>query len=268
MAGTRILLTLVTLSVVAGLTTAVAAVAADEPPPLWPDAMVVSVDCASFAAEPSVTRSVAVEPGSSIVLSLCSSPTTGYRWTEPVSSDPAIAYVGGWSYTAPESDLLGAPGAELVTIAARAPGTAVVSASYGQPWDGGDKGAWSIELTVEVSDANALVIGCDEFEATPAVSRSVDLAVGESLVVSLCSNPTTGFRWSGATSSDPAVAAVSGWKYEEPSDETGMVGVAGTEHLTLDGLAAGDAVITASYDQPWDGGDKGGWSLELSVRVD
>lgn len=268
MAGKRILGTLVAVSLAAGLSAGAAAGASDEIPAVPPGATVVSVDCATFAAEPSASTSVAVTPGSTVVLALCSNPTTGYRWSEPVSSDPAVASVGGWAYAAPESDLLGASGAELVTITAQAPGTALVSATYDQPWEGGETGAWTIELTVEVGETNALLIGCDEFEASPAVSRSVDLAVGASLVVSLCSNPTTGYRWSEASSSDPAVAAVSGWVYEEPSDETGMVGVAGTEHLTLDGLAEGDAVITASYDQPWDGGTKGSWSLELSVSVD
>ncbi len=157
-------------------------------------ATVVSVDCASFAADPAAARSVTAAPGASVVLSLCSNPTTGYRWSEPVSSDTAVASVGGWEYVAPPSDLIGASGAENVTIAANAPGTAVIAASYGQPWEGGDAGAWTIDLTIEVRQSSAIVIGCDEFAATPAVSQSVDLAVGESLTVSLCSNPTTGFR--------------------------------------------------------------------------
>ena len=231
-------------------------------------ATVVSVDCASFAADPAAARSVTAAPGASVVLSLCSNPTTGYRWSEPVSSDTAVASVGGWEYVAPPSDLIGASGAENVTIAANAPGTAVIAASYGQPWEGGDAGAWTIDLTIEVRQSSAIVIGCDEFAATPAVSQSVDLAVGESLTVSLCSNPTTGFRWSDAISSDPAVVAVSGWIYEQPSTDAGLVGAAGMEHLTIDGLAAGSATITASYDQPWDGGDEGAWSLELNVTVD
>ncbi|MFO7531689.1 MAG: hypothetical protein R6W93_04455 [Candidatus Limnocylindrales bacterium] len=60
-----------------------------------------------------------------------------------------MASVGGWACAAPERNLLGASGAELVTIAAQAPATAVVSASDDQPWEGGDKGAWSVGLTVE-----------------------------------------------------------------------------------------------------------------------
>ncbi len=124
-----------------------------------------------------------------------------------------------------------------------------------------------MELTINVRDASALLIGCEEFEAQPAAVRSVDLAAGTSLVLSLCSNPTTGFRWSEPVSSDPAVASVSGWVYEAPVTEGTMTGAAGTEHVTIAADAAGMAFITASYDQPWDGGQKGAWSLELTVNV-
>jgi hypothetical protein len=37
-----------------------------------------------------------------------------------------VASVGGWACAAPERDLLGSSGAELVTIAAQASGPAVV----------------------------------------------------------------------------------------------------------------------------------------------
>lgn len=268
MTADPILTVLVTLFLAAGPLTGSAIGATDEEPAQLTDVTVVPVDCASFAADPASARDVTVAPGATVVLSLCSNPTTGYRWSEPVSSDPAVASVGGWDYAAPGGDLLGASGVEKVSIAANAPGRAVVAASYDQPWEGGDEGAWTIELTIEVRPSSSLIIGCDEFEASPAISRSVDLAVGDSLIVSLCSNPTTGFRWSDAISSDPEVVAVSGWIYEQASMETGMVGVAGTEHLTIEGRAAGSAIITASYDQPWDGGDEGAWSLELSVAVD
>jgi hypothetical protein len=44
----------------------------------------------------------------------------------------------------------GAAGSQVLTIAADAAGTAVISTSYDQPWEGGDKGAWTLELTIDV----------------------------------------------------------------------------------------------------------------------
>jgi inhibitor of cysteine peptidase len=232
-----------------------------------PGEAIVRFECEAFAASPAAVESVDVAAGSSVVLSLCSNPSTGYRWSEPASSDPSVASVGGWIYAAPESDLLGASGNEHVTIVADAPGRAVITASYDQPWEGGAKGDWTVALTVNVHDASTLLIGCEEFEAEPAAVRSVNLTTGTSLVLGLCSNPTTGFRWSEPASSDPAVASVSGWVFEAPVVEGGMTGVAGMEYVTIAADAAGVAVITASYDQPWEDGQKGAWSLELTVNV-
>lgn len=228
----------------------------------------ITVSCQTFTNDGAVSETVTVASGTSVLLSLCSNPTTGYRWSEAVSSDPAVASVSGWVYEAPSGDRLGASGNEHLTITTSAPGSVVITASYGQPWEGGATSGWSIELTLQVSDASQLAIGCDEFQATPDMTTSVDLAAGSSLVLSLCSNPSTGFRWSDAASSDPAVASVSAWAYQELPSESGMTGVAGAEHLTVDAHATGAAVITASYDQPWEGGEKGAWSLELTVNVD
>lgn len=228
----------------------------------------ISVSCETFTNDGAVSETVTVASGTPVVLSLCSNPTTGYRWSEPVSSDPAVASVSGWVYEAPSGGRVGASGNEHLTITTSAPGSAVITASYGQPWEGGTTSDWGIEVTVQVRDANQLAIGCDEFQATPDMTTSVDLAAGSSLVLSLCSNPSTGFRWSDAASSDPAVASVSAWAYQELPSESGMTGVAGAEHLTVDAHATGAAVITASYDQPWEGGEKGAWSLELTVNVD
>lgn len=267
MARNQFMTTVATLVLATGLVAGPTAASTHEEEAGMPGETVVSIDCDAFAAGPAAVESVNVAAGSSIVLSLCSNPTTGYRWSEPVSSDPAVASVGGWIYAAPESDLLGASGNEHVTIVANAAGSAVITASYDQPWEGGAKGDWTVALTVNVRDASALLIGCEEFEAEPAAVRSVDLAAGTSLVLSLCSNPTTGYRWSEPVSSDPAVASVSGWIYEAPVTEGAMAGAAGTEHVTIAADATGTAVVTASYDQPWDGGQKGAWSLELTVNV-
>jgi inhibitor of cysteine peptidase len=261
------LMTTVTILVLAAGLVAGPAAASSHEEGMMPGESIVSFDCETLATSPAAVDSVDVAAGSSVVLSLCSNPTTGYRWSEPASSDPSVASVGGWIYAAPESDLLGASGNEHVTIVANAPGSAVITASYDQPWEGGAKGDWTVELTVNVLDASTLLVGCEEFEAEPAAVRSVDLTAGTSLVLSLCSNPTTGFRWSEPASSDPTVASVSGWIFEAPVVEDGMTGVPGTEHVTISADAAGAAVITASYDQPWDGGQKGAWSMELTVNV-
>jgi predicted secreted protein len=275
MARDTLLTTVAVLVLATGLVAGPASASSHEDPAGTPGQVVVDIDCDAFTADPAAVRSVDVAAGSSVLLSLCSNPSTGYRWSEPASSDPVVASVGGWTYAAPDNwtyaapdnELLGASGTEHVTVVANGPGSAVISASYDQPWEGGAAGDWTVSLTVNVRDESTLHIGCEEFEADATAVRSVDLAAGTSLVLSLCSNPSTGFRWSEPASSDAAVASVSGWVFEAPRPEQGLTGAAGTEHLTISAAATGTALITASYDQPWEGGQKGAWGLELSVNV-
>ncbi len=57
---------------------------------------------------------------------------------------------GEWVSVAPTEPMPGAAGSQVLTIAADSTGTAVISASYDQPWKGGEKGAWTLALTINV----------------------------------------------------------------------------------------------------------------------
>jgi predicted secreted protein len=255
-----------TLALLAALASPLAAVGGT-PGQLPVGPAIIHVSCDAFTNTPQVESSVDVAVGDTVSLSLCSDPSTGYEWTQPESSDPAVASVGEWVSTPPAEEMPGAAGLVETTVMANAAGTAVVSSSYDRSWEGGEKGTWTMTLTVNVSDAVALRIDCDAFGATPDAVASVDASVGDTLVVTLCSNPSTGFRWSDPVSSDPGVASVTGWSFAPPQAETGMVGAPGAEVLAIAANAAGSAVVSASYDQPWDGGEKGAWTLELTVTV-
>jgi hypothetical protein len=227
--------------------------------------VVISVGCDAFQAEPAQSGSVDVITGSTVVVMLCSNPTTGYSWSAPASTDEAVALVSGWGRMPAMSDMAGAPGAQQLTIQALAAGTTVLSTSYDQPWDGGEKGTWTAELTLNVHDGVEVSIGCDAFASSPNAVQAVGISAGQAVVLHVCANPTTGFSWGDAVSSDPAVASVGAWAYEAP--EPGMMGASGTSHVVVVGEAAGTATITSSYDQPWDGGTKGAWTLELTLTV-
>lgn len=245
----------------------VAPAAAQSPAPDVPAAAAaVTIDCDAFAATPQATASVDAPAGSAITVSLCSNPTTGYRWEDPVSADPSIASVGGWTYVAPADPAqAGAGGTEVLTLIAGTTGHTTVTASYGQPWDGGQKDAWTLTLDVVVRDAVPVAIDCAAFESATAATASVDAPAGSAVVLTVCSNASTGFTWTTASSSDPAVAVPGEWVSVAPAEP--MPGAAGSQVLTIAADAAGTAVISASYDRPWDGGEKGAWTLELTVNV-
>lgn len=227
--------------------------------------VVIDLGCDAFEAQPAQSGAIDVLTGSTIVITLCSNPTTGFSWSAPESSDATVASVSGWTTVDAPSDMVGAPGAVQVTVEALAAGSATIGSSYGQPWDGGQKGAWTAELTVNVRDGVEVAVDCDAFAATPNATAEIAIAAGQSAVLTLCSNPTTGYAWGDAASSDDAVASAGSWTYVAPA--AGAMGASGTDTLTITGNAAGTATITASYGQPWDGGEKGAWTVTLTVTV-
>lgn len=242
------------------------AAAQSSAPTIPPPAAAVTIDCDAFMTTPNVSAAVDAPAGSAVIVSLCSNPSTGFRWEDPVSSDPSIASLGGWTYVAPADDAApGAGGTEVLTLVAGATGHATVTASYGQPWDGGQKGASTLTLEVVVRDAVPVAIDCAAFDDGTAATASVDAPVGGAVVLTVCSNASTGFTWTTASSSDPAVAVPGEWVSVGPAEP--MPGAPGSQVLTIAADAAGTAVISASYDRPWEGGEKGAWTLDLTVEV-
>lgn len=227
--------------------------------------VVIAVDCEAFEAEPNQAGSVDVLVGTTLVFTLCSNPSTGFSWSTPTSSDDTVALVSMWGRMQVADGMAGAPSTQQVAIQALAAGSTVISTSYDQPWEGGQTGAWTAELTMNVHEGVEVSIGCDAFAETPNAVQSVDIAAGQAVVLHVCDNPTTGYSWGDATSSDEAVATVGSWTYEAP--EPGLMGASGESHAVIVGEAAGSATITASYGQAWDGGTKDAWTVEVTINV-
>ena len=109
-----------------------------------------------------------------------------------VSSDSSITSVGGWTYVAPaDATQPGAGGTEVLTLVTRATGHATVTARYSQPWDGGQKGAWTLTLDVVVRDAVPVAIDCSAFDNDTAATAAVDAQAGSAVVLTVCSNAST-----------------------------------------------------------------------------
>jgi predicted secreted protein len=253
------------LTALLGLAFAIPAAAQSPAPGAPTAAAAITIDCDAFMETPNASAAVDAPAGSGVIVSLCSNPSTGFRWQDPVSSDASIASVGGWTFVAPDdADQPGAAGAEVLTLVTGATGHATVTASYDQPWEDGQTGAWTLTLDVVVRDAVPVAIDCAAFDSG-AVTASVEAPAGSVVVLTVCSNASTGYAWSTATSSEPAVAVPGAWVSLAPAEP--MPGAAGSQVLTIAADAAGTAVISASYDQPWEGGDKGAWTLELTIDV-
>jgi len=117
----------------------------------------------------------------------------------------------------------------------------------------------------------SLEASCDDFLKQQHVSKEVKVAVDGSLTVTLCSNPTTGFQWSEtAQISDQTVLQQLGHKYVAPEakgDRPPAPGTPGKEVWTFKALKKGESTISMEYSRPWEGGEKGAWTFNLTVVV-
>ena len=108
---------------------------------------------------------------------------------------------------------------------------------------------------------------CDDFRKKQYISTEVQVVNGDSFTVTLCSVPTAGYLWSeSAQISDQAVLKQEDHKIIPPEDKNRVGGTAKTV-WTFVALKEGTATISMENSQPWEGGDKKGWTFELTVVV-
>lgn len=113
----------------------------------------------------------------------------------------------------------------------------------------------------------SVAISCEEFQQKPQQVKSVTAAPDDTITVTLCSNPSTGFQWEQAAISTPAVLSLSLHHYIQPQAATPIVGAAGQEQWQFDVRTRGTTSVDFHYSQPWAGGTKNVWSVVLTINV-
>lgn len=119
-------------------------------------------------------------------------------------------------------------------------------------------------------------VSCADFSDQKNVTRQVEVAVGDTLTVTLCSNPSTGASWQElAQARDQTIVQQTDQEYVVPEapwlpglfPELFIVGAPGTEVWTFKALKKGTSTIYMLYGRPWEGAEKGEWSFRLTVVV-
>ncbi len=184
-------------------------------------------------APPSETIDVVVDE--EFVISLASNPSTGYSWglANPL---PAWLEFVGQTYESSQSDppVIGGGGVEKWTFKATDAGTATVTFEYRRPWEKDKPPAQRKTFVIVATFAN----------------ETVEVTVGQDFVISLQANHSTGFAWELANPLPVWLARVS-CVYESVQTDPPVIGGAGVEKWTFRASAAGTAVITFQYRQPW-----------------
>jgi inhibitor of cysteine peptidase len=73
---------------------------------------------------------------------------------------------------------------------------------------------------------------------------------GQNLILTLPSNPTTGYRWAIQDSAGGVLRALSPEVYSNPED-AGIVGSAGISTWRFQAFATGNGRLRLTYSQPW-----------------
>ena len=129
-----------------------------------------------------------------------------------------------------------------------------------------DKSEPSVSAPESGSKTQTIEISYDDLMNQKQVSRSVDLAVGDFLQVSLGSNASTGFEWAEKMPiSDPKVVEQTGHDAIAPAAD--RPGAPGKDVWMLQAMAPGNSTVSATYGRPWPGGEKDVWVFTANVTV-
>jgi len=125
-------------------------------------------------------------------------------------------------------------------------------------------------LLVACASPSSVEVSYDDFIELPPgerdISKEVEVAVDNSFTVTLSSSPTTGFEWESAQISDQSVLQEVAHKFVPPEAKN-VEGAAGKEVWTFKALKKGTSTISIDYSRPWEGGEKGAWTFNLTVVV-
>lgn len=116
-----------------------------------PQTTTVEVSYDDLLNQKNVSRQVSLVAGDTLRLVLASNASTGYQWsTEALISDRDVLTQTGHHTVAPTDAKPGSPGTEVWTFEAIKPGSVTLTTTYGQPWPGGTKDAWTFSAEVSV----------------------------------------------------------------------------------------------------------------------
>jgi predicted secreted protein len=103
-----------------------------------------------FSTQNNIVKDITVSPEGIITVTLGSNGSTGYQWGDAVIDNAAQLEQTSHKIIEPQTDKAGAAGKETFTFTAKAAGSATIKLSYERPWEGGEKGTYTLTINVTV----------------------------------------------------------------------------------------------------------------------
>ena len=121
-----------------------------EPSPPDTQAKTIELTLDDFSAQNNIVKDIQLTRPGSLIVSLGSNASTGYQWGEAEISDATKVTQASRNFLEPQTTLVGAAGKDVWTFDAKAAGTTTIKMSYGRPWEGGEKNAFTLTINVTV----------------------------------------------------------------------------------------------------------------------
>lgn len=117
-----------------------------------PQTTTIEISYDDLLNQKQISRSVSLNLGDYLQVSLGSNASTGYQWEDKMLiSDPKVMVQTGHETIAPAADKPGAPGSEVWMLQTTGRGQTTVSTTYGRPWPGGENDGWVFTVNVTVN---------------------------------------------------------------------------------------------------------------------
>lgn len=135
----------------------------------------------------------------------------------------------------------------------------------------GDKGAAEPTVTVmdkllrgqgKLTPARAATLRAMEADR---IATRISARTGDSITITLVSNPTTGYQWKLREPPDSSIIALTGSAYLP--DATGLVGSGGREVYSFRAAGEGTARLTFVYLRPWEGLEKAAREAHFIIAI-
>ena len=115
------------------------------------------------------------------------------------------------------------------------------------------------------SELIEVTVPCEDFNDYPnVVLNAFEMGVGDKVTVKLCSNATTGYSWDYTMTGDNAIKEED-HDFEEPDSD--VVGAAGIEVWTFEGVESGTTIVEMTYSRPWEADTEPAWTYKMTVTI-
>ncbi|MFC1893683.1 protease inhibitor I42 family protein [Chloroflexota bacterium] len=113
----------------------------------------------------------------------------------------------------------------------------------------------------------SLEIPYEDFTRDQHFTWAANTDIGDTIIVKVGSNPTTGFTWPDIVQiSNQDIVRQTDHKFVSPG-QTAVPGASGKDVWTFKALKTGTTTISMGYSKPWEGGEKSEWTFIATIIV-